>query len=90
MRSALRSPHFSLERDLLLRSFLSLDRDRERFLEGDFFLDPGDFERLFFDFFDLGDLDLLFRRFLPSSPFSFSFFSDLGAGDKLFSVAGLG
>jgi len=74
-----------------------LERDLERFLEGDFFLDPpGDLDRLFFDFFDLGDLDLLFRRFLPSSPFSFSFsfsfsfFSDFGAGDKLFSTSGFG
>ena len=61
-RSAGLSPHFSLERDLLVRpscrpSFLSLDLDR--LFDGDFFLvPPGDFERLFLDFFDLGDFDL--------------------------------
>lgn len=75
----------------------SFDRDRERFFEGDFLrVPPGDFDRLFLDFFDLGDLDRLLRRFLPSSPsafsfsFSFSFFSLLGAGDKLFSTSGFG
>lgn len=93
-RSALRSPHFSFDRDLFVRSFLSLDRDLDdRFLEGDFFrVPPGDFERLFFDFLDLGDLDLLFLRFLPSSPtsFSFSFFSDFGAGEEALSGFGCG
>jgi len=70
-----------------------LDRDLERFFAGDFFLvPPGDLDRLFFVFFDLGDLDRLLRRFLPSSPsaFSFSFFSLFGAGDKLFPTSGLG
>ena len=61
---------------------MSLERDLERFFDGDFFLvPPGDLDRLFFDFLDFGDLDLLLRRFFPSSPsvFSFSFLSLFGA-----------